>query len=512
MNKEKNKEQILRVMKEHEAVDIKTSYQAHMDELKCELDRIIQKEKSSSKAYLDLQNKERHLENIISNVNSEKHRLTLELNSKEEFYCQKLSSFEEAMKSFVEVKHKFNIQIEELTSKYSNEKKIMQEELQILLLENESLKNDQLRGVESHGLDTSNHIETLTNDLNKIKFAYNEAQNHINHLQQELQNEKAECSALRLRVNIQRKPDTIQPKLSSPISQNLQNIFHGGRTLKGKFLSNQKDSDDIPSPQFSEDFGPISLPNSPTHTLSPGFVSKNKKMYSSSYEKFSFNHSPQRERSYSDSFTDREKDFHKDNEINNALVEENTKLKKVIKDMRDDLEILQLQSLPSTETKSSDQKVTVLEERLKQSIEEISKLRSERRRLMEIGNELRAELNQYKRKSSSLKTLSDLNSSSQEKISPEHPNPSPDEEFGPEKSGSINPWSTSYKPSTSDSNERANDTDNLVVNSQRMDLELKLLNKKFSKDSVNLISKPVSKSVKISNPRKVMNYAIKEQS
>ena len=75
MNKEKNKEQILRVRKEHEAVDIKTSYQAHMDELKCELDRIIQKEKSSSKAYLDLQNKERHLENIISNVNSEKHRL-----------------------------------------------------------------------------------------------------------------------------------------------------------------------------------------------------------------------------------------------------------------------------------------------------------------------------------------------------------------------------------------------------------------------------------------------------
>ena len=79
--------------------------------------------------------------------------------------------------------------------------------------------------------------------------------------------------------------------------------------------------------------------------------------------------------------------------------------------MRRDLEALQKNSdstaspsvsraseaVAAAENAESQAKLTALESRLQQSSEEISRLRAERRRLMEISNELRSELSQLKR-------------------------------------------------------------------------------------------------------------------
>ena len=77
------------------------------------------------------------------------------------------------------------------------------------------------------------------------------------------------------------------------------------------------------------------------------------------------------------------------------LMEENERLRTAIKFMRTDLETLRNQSSFSSESQEST-KISTLEIRVKQCNQEILKLRDEKRRLMEIGNQMRFEINQLK--------------------------------------------------------------------------------------------------------------------
>jgi len=77
------------------------------------------------------------------------------------------------------------------------------------------------------------------------------------------------------------------------------------------------------------------------------------------------------------------------------LVEENERLRSTIKVMRADIELLQNQSMTHSVSADSTKNI-LLETTIKLCHEEISKLRNEKRKLMEIGNEMRSKLTEFR--------------------------------------------------------------------------------------------------------------------
>ena len=132
----------------------------------------------------------------------------------------------------------------------------------------------------------------------------------------------------------------------------------------------------LSSPVFSEDFGPASLPASPVATQSP--------RHRYGRQELSPADNILNSSAYSDSTNN-----------DTTLVAENERLRAVIKDMRlhvDDLHHSQDIIGAAAALKEKDAKIAAQGERLQVMAAEVQRLRSERRRLMDVGNELRAAL------------------------------------------------------------------------------------------------------------------------
>jgi hypothetical protein len=286
------------------------------------------------------------------------------------------------------IKSKFSGKIQLIVETHRKEINEISSEIMQLRADKKQLLEEQANA----GVNTQKDDILKNSELNLAAAlsAQHAAEALVEELQEELQHERAEASALRLRLDLQREALRSQGRSQPQALRSEAQVY--GRTLReGSVMRlgnvddridlNVQRFDQVASPQFSDDFGPASLPGSPLDRSGGKAILR-------------------RERSYSDSF--QESVSLSPNNADGALVAENERLKNAIKDMRVDLEALQSQLLPienynTTGTLADRQKIEALESRLKQSSEEISRLRAERRRLMEVGTELRAELNQSRK-------------------------------------------------------------------------------------------------------------------
>eukprot|EP01038_Epipyxis_sp_PR26KG_P013803 gene13803-18513_t len=218
------------------------------------------------------------------------------------------------------------------------------------------------------------------------------------------------------------------------------------RVQQTRKLAIDTDDDLIGSPMFSEDYGPVSFPDSPSprSTLKNHLNNNNNNNNMIDMDHYSpelpypinagmsgiaqprsdkpprpipanSNHYNYNIDNPLTSDISWENDYHQlipaDNHDNNTvyvLKEENERLKQVVREMRADVEKLKMVGSPSpmkglntpNESKNitsinntNGDKAEILERRLKQAADEVIKLRNERKVLMDVGNELRATLN-----------------------------------------------------------------------------------------------------------------------
>ena len=241
-------------------------------------------------------------------------------------------------------------------------------------------------------------------------------------LQVQLNDEHAEIEGLRLRLKVQSDMNSQQiNKVTSALKAGAAEVErHRDGDKDG--VRNSIGLDSVASPMFSEDFGPVSLPSSPVspvplsrHVLEERRQLQGQEVMSSMGDASAFEAGNLGNRSVDD------------------LAKENEWLKDVIRSMRTDLETLRAAQSPvprkklsekseiandveeetpipsiddamTSKTKTTNQtqeqgteRINLLETRLVQSTEEIIRLRAERKRLMDIGNEMRSALNRQRR-------------------------------------------------------------------------------------------------------------------
>ena len=175
--------------------------------------------------------------------------------------------------------------------------------------------------------------------------------------------------------------------------------YSSGQPKKGKgSMGLGIDIAQASSPIFSEDFGPVSLPASPLATPNPN--QQHSSGHGQHQHQHNFNYltgtSQELQPMINMEIDAAEHKSGLQSAHSEALGAENMRLKKTIHEMRQDIETLQNQvmnqsaqfaDIPETE------KVTSLQKRLERSTAEVVRLRSERKTLMDVGNELRAALN-----------------------------------------------------------------------------------------------------------------------
>jgi hypothetical protein len=274
-------------------------------------------------------------------------------------------------------------------------------------------------GTKLKQMEESKQIQNEAN-MSSLKAELDRLNQHLLLKNKEIEDEKAETAAVKLRLKLYEKNHSAAAQPNSM-------IFASQMHLRQRVASNDDDEDDkktrlpnaannsndniMGSPMFSDDFGSVSIPNSPMVSF------MNDKDNSFLYGKEAFNNSP----------NDRNPSHHKlENNLQSssqkisdesfrmkALVEENQRLKAVVKEMRSDIESLQFQVVDSSKvgdiggSSGENERVRSLEKRLEQTIGEVARLRKERTRLMDIGNELRSAL--YKKEIELLETCDNSN-------------------------------------------------------------------------------------------------------
>jgi len=162
------------------------------------------------------------------------------------------------------------------------------------------------------------------------------------------------------------------------------------------------------SPIFSEDFGPVSLPTSPTihPSARPGTL-HHQQLNNNGLGMRSRQQQQQQHIYQQQQLLQQQQDVAQDRE---SLMNENERLKKIVREMRADIENLNAQVLDRSAAADDDERgggrggvfgqldrsaehhIMNLESRLESTMEEVTRLRNERKRLMDVGNELRAAL------------------------------------------------------------------------------------------------------------------------
>lgn len=186
-----------------------------------------------------------------------------------------------------------------------------------------------------------------------------------------LEEERGEAAAVALRLRLSEgQLATLQQQLSQLMAQASEQRVAGSPAANA---GRRRGVAGLSSPVFSEDFGPASLPASPSAALSP------RHRYGRGEQ------SPADNTMTSSAYSD--------GTNADSLVAENERLRAVIRDMRqhmDDLQEQQVAAAGDAVLAEKDAKIAALGGRLQEMAAEVQRLRSERRRLMDVGNELRA--------------------------------------------------------------------------------------------------------------------------
>ena len=212
-------------------------------------------------------------------------------------------------------------------------------------------------------------LKSRETDFDQLKVEYNK-------IISILEEEKRETAALALRLKTKESQ-------ALELQQTIQQLKQvGASNLLIKTKQSAVDTE-ISSPIFSEDFGPASLPGSPVPNahLNPmlkHYNNDNKLMYSSDKSEYDFDNSQNNARNSS--------------EMQLILIE-NEKLKLIIKEMRVEMENLQNQSVDRNENVED---FKVLEDRLEHALNEVVRLKEDKKKLMDTINELNYELNKHR--------------------------------------------------------------------------------------------------------------------
>mmetsp|Transcript_23967 Transcript_23967/g.35178 ORF Transcript_23967/g.35178 Transcript_23967/m.35178 type:complete len:820 (+) Transcript_23967:246-2705(+) len=234
-------------------------------------------------------------------------------------------------------------------------------------------------------------------DLDTARARLQESEEAREQLQQELDkqrkiadDERAEGDALRLRLRLQGE----NPGQGTFGHSGAHQVMHGVAAA---------------SPMFSEDMGPVSVPVSPGSPLTQhGRVMSNNRQFSSWSPQPQNSHGMQTSDDLPYKFPDgsymRKPQRHDDGHASadsafemESFERENKRLKAAIREMRRDAESLQFETERALAEKAvADTRVSELEGRLQHAAAEVNRLRQERRRLMDVSNELRAALHKCK--------------------------------------------------------------------------------------------------------------------
>jgi chromosome segregation ATPase len=329
----------------------------------------LKAEVGSLQAKIDeMQRSRREVEERLLHTVTENSKLSTELGSLQSSISHKSTEISDLEAQVLRMKTKFSNKIQAISETHQEQAEELSKEIERLRYEKQQLVGfNEGDALIPYGELRAESLR-MKSEIQSTFASLQSTQERVQLLEKQLHDEKAEASALRLRLDLQRESNHPPTDMHIISQDNL-------RRLK-----------EVGSPQFSDDFGPVSLPGSPIEHHNRAAL--------------------RRERSYSDESPRASSG----NMEATLLLAENNRLKNVIRDMRGDLESLQTQLLPGTDasnTYADKKKIEALEERLKQSSDEILKLRSERRRLMDIGNEVRAELNEVKRDFAELRSANE---------------------------------------------------------------------------------------------------------
>jgi hypothetical protein len=273
-----------------------------------------------------------------------------------------------------------------------------------------------LRGAldESH-----DEVGQLRVELERVREEEREAADRESRMQLEAEGREAELDALRVRLTLH---------------QNVVRLTgvgggHGGVAPGSEPRGDlARSMDTAASPLFSEDMGPASLPTSPQHMMSPSKADAAARMFHGNHLAPEGGEDQEADDGDGDgkpssldalnldltasdgaqsAFPVLAANVAANTETTAALSRENDWLKTVVRDMRSEMEVLQqrLSASPvrvaadadAAGARADDGRGGLLETRLQQATAEIVRLRDERRKLMNLGNEMRAALNRQKR-------------------------------------------------------------------------------------------------------------------
>lgn len=376
-------EQSRRLIFQRQADEFKVSSEDAIANLRSQLSVVTERENrlvtevGSLQAKIDeMQRSRREVEERLLHTTTENSKLSTELGTLRSSISYKSTKISDLEAQVLRMKTKFSNKIQAMSETHQDQTEELSKEIERLRYEKQQLVGfDEGQGLISYD-ELRDEAARMKSEIQTTFASLQSTQERVQILEKQLHDERAEASALQLRLDLQREnshPSTGMHLISQDKDFERKSTFH--QRLK-----------EVGSPQFSDDFGPVSLPGSPIEHHNRTAL--------------------RRERSYSEESPRASSG----NMEATLLLAENNRLKNVIRDMRGDLESLQIQLLPGTDISNAfadKKKIEILEERLKQSSDEISKLRSERRRLMDIGNEVRAELNQVKRDFAELRSTNE---------------------------------------------------------------------------------------------------------
>ena len=350
--------------------DSKDQHQSDVSNFALRIDEGIEKNEillremdSLLNSYHQICKQEKNLSTQYETKQEELSTMRRTLESLHDEIMQKDKLIKDAEKLYDATKAEYTKAVEFIYSTHKRELKILKEKLS-------PSENDDKRQLCGKCLGLKEKIVMLISEQDELNNACILAKKRIQKLETDLLNEQAEKSALKLRVTAElRSIQCAQDDSASGFSTSA--AVTGDKSSYGVTTTKYKGFEEPQSPQFSDDLGPASLPTSPTSFMSPNrldlgkFIGENEVLRG-------------------------EKELYANN---NNLINENERLRNTIKIMRADLEVLRNQS--STTTADST-KISSLETRVEMSNQEISKLTKEKRKLMDIGNEMRSRLNELR--------------------------------------------------------------------------------------------------------------------
>jgi len=400
-------------------------------------------------------------------LNTEVQLLKINLSEKDELINTLRSDIAEKNKRMSETSEIANKKLIEAKSEAVRE-------LEMLTQAKASIINDHLRTIDELQRELNQKISENNDERTQFQLQmaakeknYEELNEQLVSVRQTLQEEKTEAAALRLRLKLyesnqqqQPQPPSLQLRVPQRRVQQTQepeqqsNRFQRQQGQLSQLKGEDGDEDDegldhavnrrdqnhrnqLLSPAFSEDLGPASFsssmllmplspPQSPHRHNNKDFntmsSSESPVGFSGIATQASYNRNRDvavRKRQVFDN--DKEMDERQQQDSRpvedrriTALLEENDRLKKVVREMRQDVEDLKhpmklanehLEPVPpfppanttvATATQAQQpvkqESFDILERRLKQTVDEVSRLRNDRRKLMDVSNELRAAL------------------------------------------------------------------------------------------------------------------------